>query len=61
MRLILVTCEHAQCNDNQCLRNVACLFKGIGDFLPLSCEICTELTRQLHFSYWAASHLLVNN
>jgi hypothetical protein len=65
MRLILVTYEHAQCNDNQCLRcsiavaSVACSFKSIRDFLPWSCVICTVLMRQLSFSHWAASHLFV--
>jgi hypothetical protein len=34
MRLILVIYEHAQHNDNQCLRYVACLLKAINDFLP---------------------------
>jgi hypothetical protein len=53
MRLTPVTCEHAQCNDNQChssavaVANVACLFEAVGDFLPQSSEICAELTRQL--------------
>jgi hypothetical protein len=67
MRLILVTYEYAQHNDNQCLRHSitvasdACLFKSISDFLPQSCVICTVLMQQLSFSYWAASHLFVCN